>query len=109
MADSVKARAFVHAELGQLGADDDLAARLRETVEASQRWGSHVTTAAHLHLHEHTVRNRLQKAAELLGRPLTERRTELQVALRLARLLTENNSRADSPILPPPVSPGTPG
>ncbi|MFF0371693.1 MULTISPECIES: PucR family transcriptional regulator [unclassified Micromonospora] len=109
MADPVKARAFVHAELGQLGADDDLAARLRETVEASQRWGSHVTTAAHLHLHEHTVRNRLQRAAELLGRPLTERRTELQVALRLARLLTENNSRADSPTLPPPVSPGTPG
>jgi hypothetical protein len=89
MADPVNARAFVRAELGRLGADDDLAARLRETVEASYRWGSHVTTAAHLHLHEHTVRNRLQKAAELLGRPLTERRTELQVALRLARLLDQ--------------------
>ncbi|MEU8804213.1 helix-turn-helix domain-containing protein [Spirillospora sp. NPDC048819] len=109
MADPVKARAFVHAELGQLGADDDLAARLRETVEASHRWGSHVTTAEHLHLHEHTVRNRLQKAAELLGRPLTERRTELQVALRLARLLTERNGRADGPAVPPPVSPGAPG
>lgn len=87
MADPAKARAFVRAELGGLGADDDLAVRLRATVEASCRWGSHVTTAARLHLHEHTVRNRLQKAAELLGRPLTERRTELQVALRLARLL----------------------
>jgi DNA-binding PucR family transcriptional regulator len=92
MADPVNARAFVLAELGQLGADDDLAARLRETVEASYRWGSHVTAAAHLHLHEHTVRNRLQKAAELLGRPLTERRTELQVALRLARMLTRELS-----------------
>jgi hypothetical protein len=109
MADPVKAQAFVRAELEQLGADDDLAARLRETVEASHRWGSHVTTAMHLHLHEHTVRNRLQKAAELLGRPLTERRTELQVALRLARLLTEKNGRADSTTVPPPVSPGTPG
>lgn len=87
MTDPAVARAFVREELGALGADDDLAARLRETVEASVRWGSHVTTAAHLHLHEHTVRNRLQKAAEMLGRPLTERRTELQVALRLARLL----------------------
>ncbi len=87
MADPDRARAFVRAELGELGAEDEVAARLRETVEASHRWGSHVTTAAHLHLHEHTVRNRLQKAAELLGRPLTERRTELQVALRLARLL----------------------
>lgn len=90
MADPAKARAFVHAELGDLGADDDLAARLRETVEASHRYGRHVTTAEHLHLHEHTVRNRLQKAAELLGRPLTERRTELQVALRLARLLADD-------------------
>ncbi|WP_250031282.1 PucR family transcriptional regulator [Paractinoplanes maris] len=87
MADPVRARAFVRTELGELGADDENAARLRETVEASHRYGSHVTTAAHLHLHEHTVRNRLQKAAELLGRPLTERRTELQVALRLSRLL----------------------
>ena len=89
MADRAGARAFVTAELGGLGGDDDLSDRLRETVEASYRWGSHVTTAAHLHLHEHTVRNRLQKAAELLGRPLTERRTELQVALRLARLLAQ--------------------
>lgn len=87
MSDRPKARAFVAAELGRLGDDDELTARLRETVEASYRWGSHVASAAHLHLHEHTVRNRLQKAAELLGRPLTERRTELQVALRLARLL----------------------
>ncbi len=92
MADPVNARAFVFAELGQLGADNDLGERLRETVEASYRWGSHVTTAAYLHLHEHTVRNRLQKAAELLGRPLTERRTELQVALRLARLLAQDGA-----------------
>lgn len=104
MADPAKARAFVHAELGRLGADNDMAARLRETVEASHRWGSHVATAAHLHLHEHTVRNRLQKAAELLGRPLTERRTELQVALRLARLLNEQNGRTDGPSGPSPAS-----
>jgi DNA-binding PucR family transcriptional regulator len=92
MANPVSARAFVRAELGRLGDDDRLAARLRETVEASYRCGSHVTTAAMLHLHEHTVRNRLQKAAELLGRPLSERRTELQVALRLARLLDQDGS-----------------
>lgn len=89
MADPESARAFVAAELGGLSGDDDLAVRLRETVEASYRWGRHVTAAAHLHLHEHTVRNRLHKASELLGRPLTERRTELQVALRLARLLSQ--------------------
>jgi len=89
MADPVRARAFVAAELGELGAADALAERLRETVEASHRFGSHIVTAEHLHLHEHTVRNRLQRAAELLGRPLTERRTELQVALRLSRVLAQ--------------------
>jgi len=33
------------------------------------------------------VRNRLHKAEELLGHPMGERRTELQVAARLMRLL----------------------
>jgi DNA-binding PucR family transcriptional regulator len=87
MRDPSRAARFVSAELGPLGEPTEQAARLRETLEASYRWGSHVTAAEHLHLHEHTVRNRLLKAAELLGRPLQERRTELQVALRLARLL----------------------
>ncbi|MGA8210350.1 MAG: helix-turn-helix domain-containing protein [Nocardioidaceae bacterium] len=85
--DPDRAREFVAAELGPLADATDQSARLRETLEASFRWGSHVTTAEHLHLHEHTVRNRLLKAGELLGRPLQVRRTELQVALRLARLL----------------------
>lgn len=53
-----------------------------------------MAAAEHLQLHEHTVRNRLQKAEQLLGRPLQERRTELQVAIRLVRLL---NGRADTP------------
>ena len=87
MRDPDRAREFVAAELGSLADATDQSARLRETLEASFRWGSHVTTAEHLHLHEHTVRNRLLKAGELLGRPLQVRRTELQVALRLARLL----------------------
>lgn len=90
MTDPARARAFVAAELGGLGGDDELSARLRETVETSLRCGTHVTTAEAMHLHEHTVRNRLQKAAELLGRPLTERRTELQVALRLSHLLAQD-------------------
>ena len=47
-----------------------------------------ISAAEHLQLHEHTVRNRLHRAEEHLGRPLSERRTELQVALRLQRLLT---------------------
>jgi DNA-binding PucR family transcriptional regulator len=81
------ARAFVEKELGPLTRDTAEAARLRETLEASFRFGSHVAAAEHLRLHEHTVRNRLQKAEQLLGHSLHERRTELQVAARPVRLL----------------------
>jgi PucR-like helix-turn-helix protein/diguanylate cyclase with GGDEF domain len=81
------ARAFVEKELGPLARDTAEAARLRETLEASFRFGSHVAAAEHLRLHEHTVRNRLQKAEHLLGHSLQERRTELQVATRMMRVM----------------------
>ncbi|MCT7657033.1 PucR family transcriptional regulator [Mycobacterium deserti] len=87
MRDPSQARQFVERELGALAGDTVEAARLRETLEASFRFGSHVAAAEHLQLHEHTVRNRLHKAEELLGHSLSERRTELQVAARLMRLL----------------------
>ncbi len=87
MRDPVRARQFVERELGPLALDTAEAARLRETLEASFRFGSHVAAADHLQLHEHTVRNRLHKAEELLGHPMAERRTEMQVAARLIRLL----------------------
>jgi hypothetical protein len=87
MRDPPQARRFVERELGPLSGDTVEASRLRETLEASFRFGSHVAAAEHLQLHEHTVRNRLHKAEELLGHPLSERRTELQVAARLMRLL----------------------
>jgi sugar diacid utilization regulator len=81
------ARGFVTAELGDLAGRTAEAGKLRETLETSFRLGSHVATAQHLQLHEHTIRNRLQRAEEILGRPLQERRTELQVALRVHKLL----------------------
>ncbi|WP_244930260.1 helix-turn-helix domain-containing protein [Nocardioides sp. W7] len=87
MRDRQRAVRFVRDELGALAGDTQEAARLRETLETSYRLGSHVATAAHLHVHEHTVRNRLRKVEEVLAHPLTQRSTEVQVALRLARLL----------------------
>jgi DNA-binding PucR family transcriptional regulator len=87
MRDPKRARQFVQRELGPLAGDTVEASRLRETLEASFHFGSHVAAADHLQLHEHTVRNRLHKAEELLGHTLSERRTELQVAARLIRLL----------------------
>jgi sugar diacid utilization regulator len=93
MQDAQLARTFVDAELGLLAQNTTEAARLRETLEASFRFGSHVAAAEHLQLHEHTVRNRLHKAEELLGHSLQERRTELQVAVRLVRLLGDAGDR----------------
>jgi hypothetical protein len=87
--DPDRARGFVRTELGPLAEDTPEAARLRETLDASFRLGTHVAAAEHLQLHEHTVRNRLHRAEEHLGRPVQGRRTELQVALRLLRVLGE--------------------
>jgi hypothetical protein len=77
------ARRFVAHELGDLVADDAAAERLRQTLQVWFETGSHVSTAAKLKLHEHSVRNRLRRAEEAIGYPLTTRRTDLQVALRL--------------------------
>nr|WP_244632903.1 helix-turn-helix domain-containing protein [Aeromicrobium sp. CFBP 8757] len=86
MRDRQLAAEFVASELGPLAEHTSEASKLRATLEASFRLGSHVAAAEHLQLHEHTVRNRLQKAQDLLG-PTQDRRTELQVALRLWRIM----------------------
>jgi PucR C-terminal helix-turn-helix domain len=99
MRDPEHARQFVERELGPLAGDTVEASRLRETLEASFRFGSHVAAAEHLQLHEHTVRNRLHKAEELLGHTLNERRTELQVAARLIRLLSGVEQTPPTPLL----------
>lgn len=97
LSDLERAEAFVRAELGPLADDTVDAARLRETLEASFRQGSHVAAAEQLQLHEHTVRNRLHKAEKQLGRPLQQRATELQVALRLQRLLATEDGGSRPP------------
>jgi hypothetical protein len=85
--DEDRARRFVAEELGRLAEEDTLAERLRETLLAWLATGSHVSAAAILGVHENTVRNRIRHAEQLLGSPLLPRRTELQVALRLERVL----------------------
>jgi DNA-binding PucR family transcriptional regulator len=51
-----------------------------------------VSAAALLGVHENTVRNRVRRAEELLPRGVTlQRRTELQVALRLVLALGESS------------------
>jgi DNA-binding PucR family transcriptional regulator len=100
LSDEARARTFLCAELGKLAGGGEAGARLRETLLTWLDTGSHVSAAAILGVHENTVRNRIRAAEELLGAPLLGRRTELQVALRLERVLSL--STTDDPV-PAPV------
>jgi DNA-binding PucR family transcriptional regulator len=87
LADESRARRFVIEELGPLAGADPRLARIRETLLVSLSTGTHVGAAALLGVHENTVRNRIRQAEEMLPGAMTGRRTELQVALRLERVL----------------------
>jgi regulator of protease activity HflC (stomatin/prohibitin superfamily) len=92
LGDEQRARRFLADELGQLAAPDVGTRRLRETLLAWMATGSHVGAAAMLGIHENTVRNRIRAAETLLGTPLLGLRTELQVALRLERVLSASDA-----------------
>ena len=63
-------RAWVIETLGSLADDDGQHAMLRETLRVFlQENGSFVATAERLTLHKNTVRYRIGKAEESLGRP----------------------------------------
>lgn len=87
-----RARRFVRTELRGLDDPGDRIAALRDTAMVWLSTGSNVATAATLGLHEHTVRNRVAQADDLVGRPLATRRTEILVALRLRRILEGGGS-----------------
>lgn len=74
---------LIERELGGLASPDPALDPVRETLSRYLQNGSNtVVTAAELFLHRNTVRYRLAQAEELVGHPLTERRTEMDVALR---------------------------
>lgn len=87
LADPSLARDFATLELGSLGEESTTAARLRETLLVFLETGSQVGAASRLKVHEHTIRNRVRQAEELLGFSLASRRTELELALRLREIL----------------------
>ncbi len=73
---------FVARTLGPLTADDDATARLRETLQAWLAEGGNARRAAErVHAHKNTVLYRLGRAQQILGRPLDERRGDLELAL----------------------------
>jgi len=94
LADRDRARRFLQEELGELAGPDPRLCLIREALRVSLSTGSHVSAAALLGVHENTVRNRVRRAEELLPRGVTlQRRTELQVALRLTLALGEGSGR----------------
>jgi sugar diacid utilization regulator len=77
---------FVERKLGALAADGRNTRRLRETVLVWLREGGNASRAAeHLRTHKNTVRNRVRRAQELIGRPLDEDRLGLELALTMVQ------------------------
>ncbi len=77
-----------YSTLAGLAADDEHQARLRATpLVFLQTGGSYKTTAMRLMLHKNTVQYRIRKAEESLGRPLSENRPDVELALRASQWL----------------------
>jgi DNA-binding PucR family transcriptional regulator len=82
--DDERTRAFVARELHGIDGADARSERLRETLRAYFACAQNASAAAALlGVHEHTVTYRLRTIEERLGRPVTSRRAELEMALRL--------------------------
>lgn len=82
------ARAFVAEELGELARPDERSATLREFLRVLlANDGNATATAAALGLHRNTARQRLTRAEELRGRPVTQHGAELRAALAVAQAL----------------------
>lgn len=81
-------RRWVHEVLGRLAVDTADAARQRETVRVFLETAENYTeTASRLLLHRNSVKYRLTKAEDSLGRPLGSKRLDTQVALAACHLL----------------------
>jgi len=88
-------RAWVLSTLAGLATDDEHHARLRDTLLTFlQTGGSYKATAERLVLHKNTVQYRIRKAEESLGRPVSENRPDVELALRASHWL-------GSSVLPP--------
>jgi DNA-binding PucR family transcriptional regulator len=73
---------WVQDTLGGLSAQDEAMARLRETLSTFLTTGGSFTASAQLlHMHKNTVQYRVRKAEEALGRPLSARRRDVELAL----------------------------
>ncbi|HEX5569683.1 MAG TPA: helix-turn-helix domain-containing protein [Streptomyces sp.] len=80
--DTEKARNWVAETLGPLAADNESAARLRNTLFTFLNSGSsHKAAAERLNLHHNTVKYRVKKAEEELGVAVADHRLGIELAL----------------------------
>jgi hypothetical protein len=83
-ADLEQARLWVGDVLGALASATDSDERMRETLREFLHSGSSFkATADELHLHVNSVKYRVQRAVERRGRPITDDRLDVEVALLL--------------------------
>ncbi len=95
-ADPVEAVRFAEAELGELLAPTDTAARLRATVQTYLEENlSPARAARRLAIHQNTVVYRVKQTEELLGHPIEQRRLQIEVALRLSDMIEGLRTAAD--------------
>ena len=81
-ADLDSARAWVAETLGPLADASERNEGLRETARVFLRTGgSYAATADALFLHRNSVQYRIRQAEELRGRPFTEARLDVELAL----------------------------
>ncbi|WP_256206486.1 PucR family transcriptional regulator [Nocardioides luteus] len=81
-------RQLVASSLRGLAVDDEPHQRLRETLLAFLgAKSSYLATAEVLHVHKNTVKYRVDKAAEVRGRPIDEDRLNLELALTACKCL----------------------
>lgn len=80
------ARAWVGEILGPLACATDGDERLRDTLRVFLRTGSSFKAAGEqLHFHVNTVKYRVQRAIERRGRPITDDRLDVEIALLLCQ------------------------
>ena len=83
-ADLEQARAWVGDVLGPLASATDSDERMRETLREFLHTGSSFkATADELHLHVNSVKYRVQRALERRGKPMSDDRLDVEVALLL--------------------------
>ena len=81
-------RSWVSGVLADLATDDEHHARLRDTLLVFlQAGGSYKATAERLTMHKNTVQYRIRRAEESLGRPVGDRRHDVELALLASRWL----------------------